>query len=481
MENHITQKALEEVDKQYRMLFEKSNDAIVITTPKGKILDINPAGLQLFGYARKEDVLEIDIDIAEHYYAWPEDRTVFRKVLEIQGSVSDYELQLKKKSGKIFTALVTSNLCKNGKAEVIIQSIIRNVSEQRRLQQQPLQEQKLEAVGQLAGGMAHNMNNILSAITGYGYLIKMQLSSDDPVRADVEQILEAAHRAGDLTRSLSGFSLGRTINPVLININELIIKAVELLSWLTGDDIEVVTRLENTEISCMVDAAQIEQVLINLATNARDAMPKGGRLSVKTEVAQFDDDFIASHGFGKPGTYVLISVSDTGTGMDQKAVSNIFEPFHTMNETGKVTVSAARTIGRSAAGMWPRTARIRSRLVHSVSERARRPASAGRTRTTRRSSGTRTRSMSPCSSIRSMIPVAFDSETPSSSASRLIGHLAVMLEQPQDVHLAHAHVALDQPAHRGAAELADPATDFCQDGLDVGGFVRGLSVILRIR
>lgn len=335
MEDHITQKALEESDKKYRMLFEKSNDAIVVTTTEGTLLDINSAGLQLFGCDCKETALKIDI--AKNYYASPEDSIVFRNILESHGFVSDYEVQLKKKNGKIFTAFLTSNLHKNDKGEIIVQSIIRDVWDQRRLQQQLRQEQKMEAVGQLAGGIAHDINNILSAITGYGYLIKMQLPSDDPVRADVEQILEAAHRAGDLTRGLSGFSLRQAINPVPININDLIMKAVELLSWFTGDCIEVVTALANKEITCMVDAAQIEQVLINLATNARNAMPEGGRLSLKTEIAQFDDIFIARHGFGRPGTYVLISVCDTGIGMDQKVVSNIFEPFYTTNETGKVT------------------------------------------------------------------------------------------------------------------------------------------------
>ena len=141
---------------------------------------------------------------------------------------------------------------------------------------------------------------------------------------------------------------------------------------------------------------------------------------------------------------------------------------------GACAVRRGRSVARMR-GCGPGRRACGPASMLSVSESARRPAAAGRTRTTRRSPGTRTRSIRPCSSIRSMIPVAFDSETPSSSASRLIGHLAMVLEQPQDVHLAHAHVALDEAAHGGAAQLADPATDFCQDGVDVGGLVGWLA------
>ena len=334
-EHLTTLKALERSEKKYRTIFEQSKDAIVVTTPEGILLDINAAGLLLFGYDSRGEALELDI--ASTIYVSQQDRTAFTTVLERQGYVSDYELRLKTKRGEVLTVLVTSNLSKNDAGEINFQTIIRDVSEQRKLQQQLLQAQKMEAVGQLAGGIAHDFNNILSAITGYGYLIQTKLPSEDPLRADVEQILESANRAAEVTHSLLAFSRKQIMNPVPVDINELIKKVVKLLSRLIGEDVEVITALADEDVICRADAAQIEQILINLATNARDAMPDGGRLSLKTEIVQIDENFIASHGFGKPGAYVSISVSDTGAGMDQDSMSKIFEPFFTTKEVGKGT------------------------------------------------------------------------------------------------------------------------------------------------
>ena len=336
MTEHLTTlKALEESEKKYRTIFEQSKDAIVVTTPEGILLDINPAGLQLFGYNSREEALKLDI--ASNVYVSPYGRTAFRTALERQGYVSDYELRLKTKRGEVLTVLVTSNLSKNDAGVINFQTIIRDVSEQRKLQQQLLQAQKMEAVGQLAGGIAHDFNNILSAITGYGYLIQTKLPREDPMRADVEQILESANRAAEVTHSLLAFSRKQIMNPVPVDMNELIKKMVKLLSRLIGEDVEVITTLTDEDVICRVDASQIEQILINLATNARDAMPEGGRLSLKTEIVHIDENFIASHGFGKSGAYVSISVSDTGTGMDHDATSKIFEPFFTTKEVGKGT------------------------------------------------------------------------------------------------------------------------------------------------
>ena len=334
-EHLTTLKALEESEKKYRTIFEQSKDAIVVTTPEGILLDINPAGLQLFGYNSREEALKLDI--ASNVYVSPYGRTAFRTALERQGYVSDYELRLKTKRGEVLTVLVTSNLSKNDAGVINFQTIIRDVSEQRKLQQQLLQAQKMEAVGQLAGGIAHDFNNILSAITGYGYLIQTKLPREDPMRADVEQILESANRAAEVTHSLLAFSRKQIMNPVPVDMNELIKKMVKLLSRLIGEDVEVITTLTDEDVICRVDASQIEQILINLATNARDAMPEGGRLSLKTEIVHIDENFIASHGFGKSGAYVSISVSDTGTGMDHDATSKIFEPFFTTKEVGKGT------------------------------------------------------------------------------------------------------------------------------------------------
>jgi PAS domain S-box-containing protein len=209
--------------------------------------------------------------------------------------------------------------------------------ESEKLQNQLLHAQKMEAVGQLAGGIAHDFNNIISAIIGYGYLLQKKLGSDDPLRSDVEQILDSANRAAEVTRNLLAFSRKQIMNARPVNINEIISKIDKLLLRLIGEDIEVSTVFADSDLVCMADAGQIEQVLLNLATNARDAMPGGGKLMISTEFTELDDTFVGNHGFGTTGKYALIAVSDTGMGMKKEEMEKIFEPFYTTKETGKGT------------------------------------------------------------------------------------------------------------------------------------------------
>jgi nitrogen-specific signal transduction histidine kinase/CheY-like chemotaxis protein len=214
---------------------------------------------------------------------------------------------------------------------------MRDITEYKKLEEQLLQAQKMEAVGQLAGGVAHDFNNIMSAIIGYGYLMQRKLKSDDPLRDDVEQILESANRAADVTRNLLAFSRKQIMNVRPVNINDVIGKIEKLLSRLIGEDIEVSMFLAAQELVCMVDAGQIEQVLLNLATNARDAMPKGGNFTISTQLTKLDDVFINDQNPGAKREYALITVSDNGTGMRQEDIEKIFEPFYTTKETGKGT------------------------------------------------------------------------------------------------------------------------------------------------
>src|SRR6202142_1804606 len=215
--------------------------------------------------------------------------------------------------------------------------VARDISNEKKMEQQLIQSQKMETVGQLAGGVAHDFNNILSAIIGYGYLIQQKISSDDPMRDDVEQILESANRAAEITSNLLAFSRKQLINARPVNINDIITKFEKLLSRVIGEDIDIGTVFADRDVMCVADAGQIEQVLLNLATNARDAMPYGGRLTISTEITEIDDAFFRTHGFGKAGTYALITVSDSGMGMKQEEMEKVFEPFFTTKETGKGT------------------------------------------------------------------------------------------------------------------------------------------------
>lgn len=209
--------------------------------------------------------------------------------------------------------------------------------EKLRLREQLLQAQKMEAIGQLAGGIAHDFNNILTAIMGYVHFLKTSLTADEPARKYVDQILSAAERAANLTQSLLAFSRKQIINPKPVRLNEIIEHIQKLLLRIIGEDVELSTILTGKDTGVMADTGQIEQVLMNLAANARDAMPEGGLLRIETEVIELDEAFVKMHGYGKNGRYVLMTVTDTGTGMDQEIRERIFEPFFTTKEFGRGT------------------------------------------------------------------------------------------------------------------------------------------------
>ncbi len=213
----------------------------------------------------------------------------------------------------------------------------RDITEHRKLEEQLLQSQKLEAIGTLAGGVAHDFNNILSAIVGYAQLALMMLNDADPIKHNLEQILEASNRATVLTQSLLSFSRKQLVNLQLLDLNDLIRQFEKFLKRLIREDIELKILYAGEPLSISADIRQIEQVLMNLATNARDAMPKGGKLIIETGLAELDKEFVEAYGYGTPGQYAVISVSDTGTGMDEKTKKKIFEPFFTTKEEGKGT------------------------------------------------------------------------------------------------------------------------------------------------
>lgn len=213
----------------------------------------------------------------------------------------------------------------------------RDITEMKKLEQQLIHAQKMEAVGQLAGGIAHDFNNIVTAIIGYGNLVLMKLSEDDSARHFVEQILVTADRAAELTQGLLAFSRKKVLNMHPIKINDIILGFRSFLERIIGEQIVITTDLLDEPVSIYSDSSQMEQVLMNLATNARDAMPDGGTISISTELIDVDDAFVKAHGYGEPGKYVCILVTDTGVGMDDVTVKKIFEPFFTTKEAGKGT------------------------------------------------------------------------------------------------------------------------------------------------
>jgi signal transduction histidine kinase/CheY-like chemotaxis protein len=213
----------------------------------------------------------------------------------------------------------------------------RDITEHRELEEQLRQSQKMQAIGTLAGGVAHDFNNILTAVIGYAHVIQMKTKEGEPVRHYAEQILAASERAANLTQSLLAFGRKALMNPRPVNLNEIVRKVEKLLRRIIGEDIELKSILTAEELTIFADSGQIEQVIMNLAVNARDAMPHGGQLTINTSVITLNDEFIKEHGYGEAGKYAAFSVTDTGEGMDDSVREKIFEPFFTTKEVGKGT------------------------------------------------------------------------------------------------------------------------------------------------
>ncbi len=227
---------------------------------------------------------------------------------------------------------------RNESGEVIAAiEITNNITDRLRLEDQLRHAQKMEAIGLLAGGVAHDFNNILTAIVGYGNLLRMKTPAADPLRNYIDQILASAGRAATLTQSLLAFSRKQAINPRPLDINESIHRMEKLLRRIISEDIDLHIETPAEALTIMADSSQIEQVLMNLVTNARDAMPNGGAITLRTEIAVIDEEFRNRNGFGNPGTYAAVLVRDTGIGMNDEVRRHVFEPFFTTKETGKGT------------------------------------------------------------------------------------------------------------------------------------------------
>ncbi len=209
--------------------------------------------------------------------------------------------------------------------------------EKRWLEEQLRQAQKMESIGKLAGGIAHDFNNLLTAIIGYSELVLNQTRNDDPLRQHIEEIKKAGERAASLTRQLLAYSRKQVLQPRVLDLNAVIAELDKMLRRLIGADIELVTRLAPELGRVKIDPSQIGQIVINLAVNARDAMPQGGKLTIETTNAQLDEAYARKNVAVTPGQYVMLSVSDTGCGMDAQTQSRVFEPFFTTKEIGKGT------------------------------------------------------------------------------------------------------------------------------------------------
>ncbi len=327
-----TARQSEQEKEQYKKFFMLSNDAMCIADPFGCFKSVNPTLLQMTGYSKNEVLSKPFLE-----FVAPEDRQRTAAEMELQVSTRsslNFENRYLHKDGS--TLLLSWNAYFDSK-DGVTYATARDITEQRSLENQLRQVQKIEAVGTLAGGIAHDFNNILSVIIGFGSILDMKMAKDDPLHDNVAQILVAADRAANLTRSMLAFSRKQTMEIKPLKLNELISGLEKMLRRLIREDIELRLCLTEDEVTVLADAGQLEQVLLNLTTNAKDSIPERGSITITTELTELDATFSKDHGYGEPGWYVLITFADSGKGMEECVRQKIFEPFFTTKEVGKGT------------------------------------------------------------------------------------------------------------------------------------------------
>lgn len=317
-------------------LLDQVRNAVIASDLQGRIVYWNRYAEVLYQWAAAEA-------LGQHltnFLIPQQSREAFRTVTGTLAAAGSWEGEVvaRKKDGSLFTIFMTiTTLADTEGNRTGYVGISVDISERLRLEEQLLHAQKMEAVGRLAGGVAHDFNNILTAILGYGQMLRDRQDPESISRRYAEHILSSAEKAADLTRSLLAFSRKEIINPKLIDLNDVIKKITHLLSRLIGEDIELRTDLLDMSLVVMADGGQIEQVLMNLATNARDAMPGGGKIVIETDIEYLDHETASLYGSGAPGHYVRISFTDTGIGIPEDAREKIFDPFYTTKEPGKGT------------------------------------------------------------------------------------------------------------------------------------------------
>jgi PAS domain S-box-containing protein len=330
--------AIKEAEERYRSIFENAIEGIFQSTADGRFISVNPAMARILGYESPEELIADRTDISIQHYVDPNSRAELKRMLAKQGIVVGYECEVYRKDrSKIWVIENIRVICDQNGTLLHYEGSIEDITERKTLEDQLRQSQKLEAVGMLAGGIAHDFNNLLTAITGYSALTLMQLKAEDPLRQNIEEVKKAADRAAALTRQLLAFSRKQVLQLRILNLNEVISELEKMLQRLIGEDIRLRTVLEADLGAIKGDPGQIEQIIMNLAVNARDAMPQGGNLTIETRNVYLDENYARHHIAVNPGPYVLLAVSDNGLGMDEKIREHIFEPFFTTKEKGKGT------------------------------------------------------------------------------------------------------------------------------------------------
>jgi len=324
------QENLRRSEANFRSLVTNAPYGICSCDSTGKILDANPAFLELLGLSSPDDV------IGQHIFSlyadseqWFDLADYLRSSDPFQGLTAEW----KRKTGTTVVR-VSGRAVSNGRKDgVVFEMFAEDVTERRVLEQQLRQSQKMEAVGRLAGGIAHDFNNLLMVISGYSEFLLELLGGEPHLRGPAQEIASASERASSLTRQLLAFSRKQMLAPRIVNLNDIATENLKMLTRMIGEDIDLVMTPGKSLWSVRADAGQIEQVIMNLAVNARDAMPSGGKLTIETANITLDEEYARVHAPLNAGDYVMVSINDTGAGMDAETQSHIFEPFFTTKGT----------------------------------------------------------------------------------------------------------------------------------------------------
>ena len=341
-ERRLAEAELRQSEERYRDLVENAHDIIYSHDLKGNYTSVNRAGEQSIGYTHEEC---LSLNIADTIA--PEHVSKAREMMakKIAGEkVTAYEVDILAKDGKRVSVEVNTKLILQDGVPVGVQGIARDVTERKHLEDQLRQSQKLEGIGQLAGGIAHDFNNLLTAINGYSSLALQRIEGNPSVKTYLEEIKKGGERAANLTRQLLAFGRKQILQPVPLNLNDTVTDMNKMLQRLIGEDIQLSAKLATDLKRVKADPGQIEQVLVNLIVNARDAMPHGGKLTIETVNAELDREYASTHVGVDAGSYVVLAVSDTGAGMDEQVRRRIFEPFFTTKEKGKGTGLGLSTV-----------------------------------------------------------------------------------------------------------------------------------------
>jgi two-component system cell cycle sensor histidine kinase/response regulator CckA len=331
----LAQEELRESAARYRGLFENATYGIGATTISGKFLDVNPALVAMLGYGSTTELLTANLD--HDIFESVRDRPALLEECRKSGH-GETETEWKRKDGKKIQVRISARLVAEQKnASEQLELAVEDITERRALQRQLHQAQKFEAIGQLAGGIAHDFNNMIGAVLGWAELGIEDSPENSPLRNHFKKIQSQGERAAALTRQLLAFARRQVLEPRNLDLNQSVTEVVSLLEKVIGKDIALETKLASDLDPVRCDPTQLEQVLMNLCLNARDAMPEGGHLVIESRNEVLDENYCRRYPFARPGPYAMLSISDTGTGMDAETLDRIFEPFFTTKAIGKGT------------------------------------------------------------------------------------------------------------------------------------------------